>query len=256
MKRKRVSVWACALAICSVALPPLLLAGCGGGGSNEEPRLTAHGVSEKFANASTPEEMHQAMVGARRLTALDQSFPAAPDGVESVSDLIYGAVEGFELDHQASDDLTFGEVFDAVNNDEELGDNLLNMTAAQAVDYVNTRLPAAYANPDSGVNATLVLLSSVPGAIPTTAPTMTVDTRLGPLQQVMLIHYLASVVSTRVPCWVCDVAYLAALGAIQAFLIGCRRTRVGIPFCQRTAANMRRAASAAYTACLATCHEQ
>lgn len=247
-----------ALAVACLVLQGLFVAlACGGGDGNTG--LTTRNVSDGIAAATTTQQMNDAFTAAFRITRADQALsPFFPYNVqmppEAREQLIAAQLQLREADYPRLDD-----VYRAVNDHPRLAGIRFAMTADQLVAQLNARLPAAYARPNEAAHAVLVLLSSRPGHMPTSAPTLAADTRLSPVQTYLLTYYLATQVPTRSLCTVmCDAAYYAAVGAILTAYAFCLTNPPvgGAAVCNALRDEALNLASNAHAFCIETCHNQ
>lgn len=256
MIQRRILKGASILAIVSVLLPSLLLSGCGGrsGGNGG---VTTKSVSSEIARATQAEGMHAAFAKVRSLTSLDEVFTPEADSQQPINESIREAFAIMQLTFTEDQYLTFGQLYAIFNDNDKVGPNFLGMTAIQAVQAINARLPGAYADPDRSANATLILLSSRAGNIPASAPTLTVDTRLSPVQQLMAIHHLAKTYTVRTSCTMCYVQYAGMIAAILVFTTACGLLAPWFLIgCAAGALTLEAAATFYLASCLESCHSQ
>lgn len=152
---------------------------CGGSGGVDV--LTTREVSNAVASARNMAEMGQAFGNLYTLLAF-QDGDLRRDA--------YSQFEEFQLNSNnipgATLETVYNQVQDRLAADPRTARYASGMTVQEFVDLVNARLPAAYASPNSPANAPYVLLSSRPGAVPISAPTMSPNDRLTVFQTMML----------------------------------------------------------------------
>lgn len=233
-----------------------MLLGCGGS-SNHTPSVSD--VSHSVATAQTSSEMHSAYAAVVKLVAYDKPIVPGRTSTPVIPPVVMQGYEQLQLVEPESAYPTFAQAFSTVNDNPKLGTIKLHMTVDQVLANLNSRLPAAYADRGTPDSALLILLSSRPGAITATAPMMTANMKMSPLQRFVLPKVLAQLLASRGACEIaCDVAYYAALGLIGALVAECEAATgfLGTAICIGVGAAAADAASAAHDACLDACHNQ
>lgn len=82
--------------------------------------------------------------------------------------------------------LTFGELYEQLQNDPELADSKLSLNTDEFLEILNSRIIEAFAAPNSVRNSRIVLLATQPGRIGATPPTITSSTQISPAQALLL----------------------------------------------------------------------
>jgi len=242
-----------------VFMQACLLISCGGGGGGGGALTTAK-VSREIARANTQPQIHKAYDDAITISGLNGPVGGGTTAVYNVPANVQEAYEELQANEPASAYPTISQMYAVINNDPDFASGKLGLTDAQLVADLNSKLAAAYASPNSPPsNATLVLLSSTPGNIPSVAPTLTPDTKLSPLQRMMFGKYLGTLAATRSLCTVgCYAAYYAILAIIAAAQADCTVDTgfIGTLACRALAGIARAAAKDLLNQCLAGCHDQ
>lgn len=254
MKSSFYRVCAFFAAMCLFAQIIMFAVACGGDGG--ETNLTTETVSNQIATATTTGRMESSYGDALRLTLTNQAYsPNYPFAVQ-LPDEAFDVFVSAQLHLPEANYPTLAAAFATINN-AQIPRLRFTFTAAQLAAQINSRLPAAYASPNTPANGLLVLLSSRPGHIPAAAPTLDPNTTLSPVQVFMLVQYLAQEQRNRSACTIaCDVAYYAALGVIAAATAACAEGTgfIGTAICAALGAAAADAASQAHNSCLTACH--
>jgi len=239
-----------------VFMQACLLISCGGSGGGNGPLTTAR-ASREVARATTQPQIHMAFDDIVKVSGFNGPVGNGSNAVYHLDPNVQTAFEQADASETVADFETVSDLYTAINNDPDFAVVKLGLSVTDVVAGINSKLPAAYANPNTPVNATLVLMSSRPGNIPSVAPTLTADTLLSPVQQLMFAKYIGTLGATRSICTVgCYVAYAAEIAAIVAAKGFCLKNKVNPFVCNILAGLARVAAKASLNACLATCHDQ
>jgi len=246
----------------------LFMCSCGGGGSVSQ-FVSAKEASAAVAGAKTSSQMHSAVGKVLQATGI-VPLTSGAQVIGQVTPNMQSGFEEYQLNAPSSGYPTLAQIYGIMNGDSLLAGNNLSLSAADVVASINSNLSAAYANPNNSAAASLILLSCPPGQIPASAPTLTVNTPMSPIQQLMLSKYLGELVngngsyvftpsSSEADCISnCNAVFYAEIAAIGALTAACA---FGSGFiltvvCGALGAVDAALASDARDKCKADCHNQ
>ena len=244
----------------------LFLCSCGGGSVAHH--VSAKQASNQIATATDPGQMHNAFGSVVVSTGIATLTPKTTV-IGAITANTQKGYEEYQLNAKVSDYPTLKQAYETMNADPRLAGIRLTLTADQVATSINSNLAYAYAHPDAKDSATLILLSSTPGHIPSQPPTMAADTLLCPLQLLMLGKYLGYLVATKGNYHLapsayqdclngCDAGYYAAIAIIAALVAACTfgSGLLATIVCSSLGAVDAALASDCRDACKTNCHHQ
>ena len=224
------------ISLASIAAVALLLSQsfllCSCGGGSVANRISPKQASNQVATATTPDQMHTAFNGVVSTTGIVR-LTSTSNGIGAITANTQQGYEEYQLNAPPSAYPTLRQAYQTMNSDPLLAGIRLTLSAEDVAASIDSNLAYAYAHLNSTESATLVLLSSSPGHIPSQPPTITADSTLCPLQLLMLAKYLGLLVATRGNYHLgptsayqscingCNAAYYATIAAIGALVAAC-----------------------------------